>query len=143
MFIGEYHHSLDAKGRLAVPVKFRSLLEKGAVVTRGFDHCLFLYTSKEWSIVAERIAQLPFNQANARAFSRLMLAGAMDVSLDRQGRIIVPDYLRSYAHLSKSVIIAGLYNRLELWDEKEWRNYQERTENNSEEIAERLTAVGI
>lgn len=111
MFIGEFKHNLDEKGRLAVPVKFRSDLAKGAVVTRGIDKCLFVYTMDEWTILANKLANLPISQAKARAFARLMLAGAMDVIPDKQGRINLPEYLRQYAGLSKEAVIAGLYNR--------------------------------
>lgn len=106
MFIGEYKHTIDEKGRLAVPVKFRAQLSSGAVVTRGLDNCLFLYTEDEWKILAEKLASLPINKANTRAFSRLMLAGAMDVSMDKQGRVILPDYLRKYAGVGKNVVVA-------------------------------------
>src|SRR3954469_25468978 len=99
MFIGEYAHNLDDKGRLAIPVKFRTDLKKGAVVTRGLDNCLFLYTKAEWEKLAEKLATLPISQANSRAFARLMLAGAMDVEVDKQGRIILPEYLRTFAKL--------------------------------------------
>ena len=116
MFIGEYQHNLDNKGRLAIPAKFRALLKGGAVVTRGLDNCLFLYSKKEWEILAVKLSKLPISQAKARAFSRLMLAGAMDVSIDKQGRIVLPDYLRKYSKITKKVIIAGLYSRLEIWD---------------------------
>ncbi|MBI4252957.1 division/cell wall cluster transcriptional repressor MraZ [Candidatus Uhrbacteria bacterium] len=143
MFIGEYNHSIDEKGRLAVPAKFRAELEDGAVVTRGLDNCLFLYTQQEWNILAPRIAQLPIHQANSRAFSRLMLSGAMDVQVDKQGRIIVPDYLRSYAKLKKKVVIAGLYNRLEVWDEAIWADYKMHTEEESGDIAEQLGELGV
>src|SRR5438094_703945 len=115
-FIGEYSLSVDEKGRLAVPVKYRPMLSKGGVVTRGLDSSLFLYTEKEWKTLAEKLAALPISKANTRAFSRLMLAGAMDVSPDGQGRIILPDYLRQFAGIKKYVVIAGLYNRLEIWD---------------------------
>lgn len=138
MFIGEYTHSLDTKGRMAIPSKFRDALEAGAVVTRGVDHCLFMYTMEEWNKLAEKIAQLPFSQANSRAFSRLMLAGAMDVQIDRQGRISIPDYLRNYAGITKKVVVAGLYNRLEIWDEDQWQTYKDQTEYESEDIAETL-----
>src|SRR3990167_4082354 len=104
MFIGEYHHAIDEKGRLAIPMKFRKQLKAGAVVTRGLDNCLFVYTMEEWKKLAEKISNLPFSQANSRAFSRLMLAGAMDVELDKQGRVIVPEYLREYAKLGKEVV---------------------------------------
>lgn len=143
MFIGEYKHALDEKGRLAVPSKFRAELEKGAVVTRGLDNCLFLYTLEEWDRLAEKIAHMPISQANTRAFSRLMLAGAMDVSLDKQGRIILPDYLRSYAGIKKKVVVTGLYNRLELWDETAWEEYKTRTESESGDIAEALGEIGV
>lgn len=143
MFIGEYNHSLDEKGRLAVPKKFRQDLTKGAVVTRGLDSCLFLYTKKEWGKLAEKLANLPFAQANTRAFARLMLAGAMDVEVDKQGRVMVPEYLRQYAGLGKEVIVAGLYNRLELWDEKKWIEYKQKTELESTQIAEQMGALGV
>jgi len=143
MFIGEYSHNLDDKGRLAVPKKFRQALLKGAVVTRGLDNCLFLYTKVEWEKLASKLASLPFAQANTRAFARLMLAGAMDVSLDKQGRIILPDYLRKFAGLKKGVAVAGLYNRLELWDEKAWEMYKAKTEKESGKIAEQMAELGI
>jgi len=143
MFIGEYTHNLDEKGRLAVPKKFRSDLAKGAVVTRGLDNCLFLYTKKEWEKLAEKLAALPFAQANTRAFARLMLAGAMDVQVDKQGRVMLPDYLRTYAGLKKNVIIAGLYSRLELWDKTKWNSYKNKTEKESNKIAEQMSDLGI
>ncbi len=143
MFIGEYTHNLDDKGRLAVPKKFRQALLKGAVVTRGLDNCLFLYTKVEWEKLASKLASLPFAQANTRAFARLMLAGAMDVSIDKQGRIILPDYLRKFASLKKGVAVAGLYNRLELWDEKTWEMYKEKTEKESGKIAEQMADLGV
>ncbi len=143
MFIGEYSHTIDEKGRLAVPVKFRVALKKGAVVTRGIDSCLFLYTKEEWKKLAQKLAQLPISQANTRAFSRLMLAGAMDVTLDRQGRISVPEYLRQYAHTKKKIVVAGLYNRLELWDAANWEKYKKGTEKSSTDIAEALGELGV
>lgn len=143
MFIGEYQHNLDEKGRLAIPKKFRSDLSKGAVVTRGLDNCLFLYTKKEWEKLAEKLAQLPFSQANTRAFARLMLAGAMDVDIDKQGRIVLPDYLRTFAGLTKNTVVAGLYNRLELWDQEKWEEYKKKTEKESNKIAEQMAELGV
>ena len=143
MFIGEYNHNLDEKGRLAVPVKFRDDLKKGAVVTKGLDGCLFLYTVDEWKVLADKLSSLPISQSNTRAFARLMLAGAMDVQVDKQGRIILPDYLRKYASLKKKVIIGGLYNRLEIWDEGAWDKYKEKTEKESEDISEKLGELGV
>ena len=143
VFIGEFSHNLDDKGRIAVPKKFRSDLSRGAVVTRGLDSCLFLYTKKEWAKLAEKLASLPFAQANTRAFSRLMLAGAMDVEVDAQGRIILPEYLRQYAGITKEVTVAGLYNRLELWDSQKWNEYKSKTELESNQIAEQMSALGV
>lgn len=143
MFIGEYQHIIDEKSRLAVPVKFRKALSEGAVVTRGFDNCLFLFTKTEWQKVAEKTANLPFAQANSRAFARLMLAGAMDLTLDKQGRIILPEYLKKFAGLKKQVVITGLYNRLEIWDAQIWAKYKQTTESQSEEIAEKMGELGI
>ena len=107
MFIGEYHHSVDDKGRLAIPTKFRQDLKRGAVVTRGLDGCLFVYTLAEWTKLADKLAALPVGNADSRAFGRLMLAGAMDVKLDGQGRVVLPEYLRDYAHLTKDVVVTG------------------------------------
>lgn len=143
MFIGEYNHNLDEKGRLAVPAKFRSLLKNGAVVTRGLDNCLFLYPKKKWLEVAQKYADLPVGQAKARAYSRLMLAGAMDVEFDNQGRITLPEYLRVFAGLKKKAVIAGLFDRLEIWDETEWEKYKVNTEKESNSIAESLGELGI
>ncbi len=143
MFIGEYQHSIDEKGRLAIPVKFRGDLSKGAVVTRGLDSCLFLYPQKDWETLAEKLSKLPISKANTRAFARLMLAGAMDCEVDRQGRIILPDYLRKYAGVKKRVVIAGLYNRLELWDEEAWNKYKTGKEKDSGDIAEALGELGV
>jgi len=142
MFIGEYSHNIDEKGRLAIPVKFRTDLLKGAVVTKGLDNCLFLYTMDAWQERAEKWSKLPVNQKNSRAFARHMLAGAMDVSTDKQGRIMLPEYLRKYAGISKNVVVAGLYDRIELWDSETWKKYKEDTEKDSEDIAETLGEMG-
>lgn len=143
MFLGEYQHTIDEKGRMAVPVKFRHDVSGGAVVTRGIDTCLFLFPKTEWEKLAGKIANLPLAQANSRAFSRLMLAGAMDVELDAQGRVILPDYLRVYAGVKKNVVVAGLYNRIEIWDAATWMTYKRATEKGSDKIAEQLGALGV
>ena len=143
MFIGEYQHTVDDKGRVAIPGKFRGHLETGAVVTRGLDNCLVLYTKDEWNKLAEKLAGLPLSQQNARAFARLMLAGAMDVTLDKQGRVILPNYLKEYAGISKEVIVAGLFNRLEIWSQDAWREYSTNAEKDSNNIAEQLGTLGI
>lgn len=141
MFIGEYNHTIDEKGRLAIPAKFRALLKNGGVVTKGLDNCLFLYTKKEWQQIAERLSSLPFNKANDRALARHFLAGAMDLDFDTQGRLNLPEYLRDFANLKKKVIVAGLYNRLEIWNESAWKTYREKMDKESNTIAEALDAV--
>ena len=143
MLLGEYKHNIDTKGRLAVPAKFRSSLSAGAIITRGLDHCLFLFEKSEWEKLAEKLIALPLAQSNSRAFTRLMLAGANDVEVDTQGRILVPKYLREYAGIVKQAVVAGLYNRIEIWDKDTWEKYKEKTESASDEIAEQLGELGI
>ena len=143
MLLGEYQHNLDSKGRVAIPAKFKEELAAGAIITRGIDNCLFVFANKEWDELAKKLTALPLAQANSRAFVRLMLAGAMDVQLDSQRRILIPDYLRKYADLKKKVTIAGLNNRVEIWDAGRWSEYKKKTEGASEEIAEKLGELGI
>ncbi len=143
MFIGEYTISMDAKGRIAVPAKFRTQLNSAAVITRGLDKSLFIYTKEEWETIAGKLATLPLSKANSRAFARLMLAGAWDLEIDKQGRIIIPEYLRKFASLSKKVVAAGLYNRIEIWDEESWVGYKTSTERESTAIAEGLGELGV
>lgn len=143
MFIGEYKHSVDEKGRMAVPAKFRPELAHAAVITRGLDRCLYVFTQAEWEAMAQKIKALPMTNANARAFQRLMLSGATEVEFDAQGRVLIPEYLRTYAGLKKQAVVAGVYSRLEIWDEDAWTAYKTKTENASEEIAERLGELGI
>ncbi|MFH0906811.1 MAG: division/cell wall cluster transcriptional repressor MraZ [bacterium] len=143
MFIGEYYHTIDTKKRLAIPVKFRKDLGRKAVLTRGLDNCLYLYPLEEWKKLAEKISRLPISRSDSRAFSRLMLAGAMEVSLDRLGRILIPDYLKEYSELGKKVVAVGLYNRIEIWDEVKWNSYKKETTKEAESIAEKMNELGI
>jgi MraZ protein len=143
MFIGEYTYSIDDKKRISVPPKFRQLLGKKAIVTRGLDSSLFLYPTKEWETLAKKLSALPLSQADARGFARLMLTGAMDVAIDRLGRILVPDYLKEYASLDKKVVVTGMFNRAEVWDENIWNTYKKKAEKESSDIAERLKDLGI
>lgn len=143
MFIGEYSHKIDEKGRLALPAKFRGQLASGAVVTRGLDNALYLYTRDEWQEIAERLAALPFSNSAARQIQRMMLAGATDVEPDRQGRINLPPHLRSYANLKGDAVVAGLYKRIEIWSVDAWDSARERTEASADEIAEHLQSLGI
>ncbi len=143
MLLGEYRHSVDPKGRVAIPAKFRGKISSGAIITKGLDHCLFVFGAKEWEALAAKLTALPLAQANSRAFARLMLAGASDVELDTQGRILIPDYLRTYAGLTKQVVVAGVMNRMEVWDAEAWDRYKSKTESASDDIAEQLGALGI
>jgi MraZ protein len=143
MLLGEYRHTLDDKNRLAIPSKFRKLLQGGLVLTKGLDECLFLYPKAAWQRLAERIANLPISQSRSRAFARMMLGGAMEETLDGQGRVVIPDYLREYAGLGKGIIVAGLYDRLEVWDAERWQQYKKQTEKESSHIAETLAEMGV
>jgi len=143
MFIGEYTASIDDKGRISIPAKFRASLKSKVVVTRGLDNSLFLYTMDEWKKLAEKLASLPIATANTRAFSRLMLAGAMDCEIDKQGRIILPGYLKDFAKIGKKIVFAGLYNRIEVWSEELWTIYKTQTEKESNNIAEQLGTLGV
>ena len=140
LFIGEYRHQLDDKGRLAIPAKFRNVLKKGAIVTKGLDGCLFLYTMQEWNKLVEKLGQMPLSSTAARAFSRLMLAGAFEVTVDAQGRVNLPNYLIDFAKLQtkNQTVVAGVLTRLEIWNEKAWDDYKRKTEPESERLAEDL-----
>lgn len=143
MFIGEYKHTIDPKKRLAIPVRFRKELGDKAVLTRGLDGCLFLFPQKEWEQLAEKLGRLPFGQQDSRSFVRLLLAGASEVEFDQLGRILVPDFLKNYASLKKEVIIAGLFNKIEVWDDERWVAYKNNLEKNSDRIAEKLGELGV
>lgn len=143
MFIGEYSHSIDPKRRVALPSRFRSELGSRVVVTRGLDASLFVYPMKVWEALAEKLGSLPIGESSTRSFTRLMLAGATDVELDSQGRILIPDYLREYAGLRKNVVVVGLYNRLEIWGEEKWKTYKAGAEKNTGKIAEELGKLGV
>jgi MraZ protein len=120
MLIGEYKHTLDSKKRISIPAKFRRQIGKTAVITRGLDKCLFVYSMAEWKKVAELLSNLPTGQADTRNFVRLFLSGAVDVAIDSLGRILIPDYLKDYAELKGKAVITGVYKRVEIWDDKKW-----------------------
>jgi len=143
MFIGEYSHSIDEKGRLSVPVKFRADLATGAILTRGLDGCLWLYTVEEWQKIADEISALPITQKKARSFSRFVLSGAMDLNLDNAGRINCPKYLSDYAGIKSKVVITGMHSRLEIWAEEKWSKFRDEMEKNSDEVAEELENIGF
>ncbi len=143
MFLGEFEHTIDSKGRLAVPAKFRGALSDGGVVTRGLDGCLAIYTSEEWQKLANKISALPMTDSNVRSFQRFMLSGAMAIDVDKQGRVVLPAYLRQYAGIKSSVVVAGLSQRIEIWDQAKWRDMSKSVEQDSNEVAARLTDLGI
>lgn len=143
MFIGEYSYTIDHKKRLAIPSKFRKSLGKKAIITRGLDNCLVVYPVKEWQKLTKKLENLPSSKIDARGFSRIILSGAVDVNLDKLGRILIPDYLKKYAGLKKEVMAIGLSNKIEIWDEKNWKDYRQKTEKEIGDMAGRLEELGI
>ena len=143
MLIGEYKHTIDEKKRLAIPSKLRRELGAKAVITRGLDNCLFVFPLSEWQKLVEKLSKLPIGQKDTRGFGRLMLAGASEADLDGLGRILIPDYLKNYAQLRKNVVIAGVYNRLEIWDQIKWNTFKKQSEKEVDNIAERLGNLGV
>ncbi len=143
MFVGEFSHNLDDKGRLTIPAKFRDELAGGLVITRGIDRCLSVFPRQGWDNLAEKIAALPLTQRNARNFSRLMFSGAADFIPDRRGRVLIPQGLRAYAGLDNEAIIIGLYDRLEIWNLENWTAVIAEVEEDRESIAEQLQELGI
>ncbi len=136
--MGEYSHNLDAKGRIIVPAKFRENLGESFVLTRGLDRCLFVYPKAEWHILEDKLKQLPLTKKDARKFTRFFLSGASEQEMDKQGRISIPQPLRSYANLSKECTVIGVSNRIEIWDADEWNDYVLESEESFAEIAENL-----
>lgn len=142
MLIGEYRHTLDPKNRISVPAKFRKELGASVVVTRGLDKCLFVYAKSAWKREAEKIAQHSTGSAAGRGLSRLMLAGATEADVDSAGRILIPDYLRQYAGLGEKNVLAGVSDRVEIWEEKAWDAYTKTIERDADAFAEVLGAQG-
>ncbi len=143
MLIGQYEHTIDSKKRLALPAKFRGELGDKVIITRGVDGCLFVYTQENWAKESEKWSSLTISQTEARSFARMMLAGAMEVVLDKLGRILIPDYLKEYAGLKKEVVICGLSTRLEIWDSQKWEKYKIEAEKGVDEIVSKLGPLGI
>ena len=145
MFMSEYNHTVDAKGRLIIPSKFREYLGDEFVVTKGLDGCLFAYDNQEWEAFEQKLRALPLNKKDNRLFARHFLAGASDVEVDKQGRILVPPNLREFAGLVKDVVLVGMGNRIEIWDQERWKNIQlvEDDEETMEDIAERMDELGL
>lgn len=143
MLIGEYSHNLDPKKRLSLPAKWRKELGETVVVTRGLDNCLFVYPLNEWQTVTEKIGRLPFGQADTRGFNRFFLSGAVETDVDSVGRILIPDFLKEFAGLSTKVVLAGIHDRVEIWDENRWKEYKAKIEKQAEALAEKLGEVGV
>ena len=143
MLIGEYKHTLDPKKRLSLPSKWRGELGSTLVITRGLDNCLFVYPRTEWEKITDKIGQLPLGSADTRSFNRFFLSGAVEVEVDSVGRILVPDFLKDFAKLASKVVLAGVHDRVEIWDEKRWTEYTTRIELEADALAEKLGEIGV
>lgn len=143
MFIGEYKHSLDTKGRIIIPSKFRDYLGEEFVMTKGLDNCLFVYPLNEWKILEAKLKELPMTNRDARAFVRFFFSGATECSLDKQGRVLIPQNLRSHSRLEKDAVIIGVATRMEIWSDDEWSHYNDDDSLSYDAIAEKMSELGI
>ena len=143
MFMGEFQHALDDKGRLTIPAKFRDGLGDNFIVTRGLDRCLFVYPRAEWDTMEEKVKSLPTAQADARAFVRLLFSGAVEAELDKQGRVGLPQTLRAYAEIERDVVVIGVSTRAEIWSAEVWSEYAGKAESSFGEMAEKIVGLGI
>lgn len=143
MFLGEYQHSLDEKGRVTIPAKFREGIGYKFVVTKGLDNCIFLYPRDEWQLIEKKLRSLPLTRSDVRSFVRFFFSGAAEMDLDKQGRSVLPLNLREYAGIERDVIIIGVGSRVEIWSADKWTNYSENAQSSYEEIAESLVDLGI
>lgn len=138
MFMGEYQHTIDEKGRMIIPSKFREALGSNFVVTRGLDQCLFVYPRSEWEVLEQKLKTLPLMKSDARAFTRFFFSGATECELDKQGRVNIPNNLLQYSKLDKECVVLGVSNRVEIWSKDIWENYFDQSEESFNEIAEKL-----
>ncbi|NLC03471.1 MAG: division/cell wall cluster transcriptional repressor MraZ [Tissierellia bacterium] len=143
MFIGEHQHSLDEKGRIIIPSKFRADLGVEFVMTKGLDNCLFVYPKDEWHILEEKLKTLPLTNKDARAFVRFFFSGASESTLDKQGRVLIPANLRDHSKLDKEAVIIGVSTRIEIWSKDQWENYIDEDNLSYETIAEAMAELGI
>lgn len=143
MFMGEYSHTIDNKGRLIFPAKFRDELGEVFIATKGLDNCLFVYTRSEWAILEEKLKKLPLAKPEARAFVRFFFSGAAELECDKQGRVLLPTNLREHARLDKDVVVIGVSTRIEVWDKVAWDEYNQKVSPTVAEIAENLADLGI
>jgi len=138
MFMGEFQHNIDDKGRIIIPVKFRDELGDVFIITRGLDKALFVYPLSEWQQIEQKLKSLPFTKADARKFTRFFFSGAIESEIDKQGRVIIPNNLRGYAFLTKECVVIGVSNRIEIWDKNYWESYYQDSEDSFNDIAETL-----
>ena len=143
MLMGQYEHTIDAKGRVIIPAKFREELGEKFVLTKGLDNCLFVYSLEEWKNIEAKLKTLPLTKKDARAFTRFFLAGAVECEIDKQGRILIPANLREHAKIEKDVIFIGVSTRVEIWSKEVWEEYSNNTDVSFEEIAEHLDELNI
>ena len=143
MFMGEYNHTVDAKGRLIIPSRFREELKNEFIVTKGLDGCLFVFSQNEWNNFEEKLKTLPLTNKNARDFVRFFLSGAIECEIDKQGRFLITSNLREYAKLEKDTVIIGVGTRIEIWDKEKWKSYNSDENISADEIAENMTMLGI
>lgn len=143
MFIGEYEHTLDEKKRVTLPKAFKTELGKKIVVTRGLDSCLFIFSVASWKRIAEKLQELSFTQADSRGFNRFLLSGAVEVEPDAAGRVLIPDFQKQFAGLKRTVVFAGVSDRVEVWDAAAWKQYKQRIEKQAEGMAEKLGELGV
>jgi MraZ protein len=143
MLIGEYRHTIDDKKRISMPASFRREIGKKMVITKGLDSCLFAYTLEGWKKVSAELDKLPMTQSASRSFNRFILGSAFEVELDAMGRVLVPDHLKDFADLKSRVVVVGLNNRLEIWDERKWKENIDKVEKQADVLAERLSEVGM
>ena len=143
VFMGEYQHTLDEKGRVIVPAKFREGLGESFVMTRGLDKCLFVYPQSEWEILEQKLKSLPMTRADARSFVRFFLSGATECALDKQGRIVIPTLLRDYATLDRDIVVLGVSNRVEIWSQERWQEYSDAAAESFADIAEGLVDLSF
>ena len=143
MFMGEYNHTIDAKGRLIVPAKFREILGDNFIVTKGLDGCLFVYPNDEWTRFEEKLKSLPLTNKNARQFTRFFLAGAAACEVDKQGRILLPQVLREFASLEKDVVLVGVASRIEIWSRERWDESMNTYDGDMDEVAENMESLGF
>ena len=143
MFIGEYEHTVDVKGRIIMPSKLRENIGEKFIITKGLDKCLFAYSKSEWANFEEKLKTLPLTNKNARDFVRFFLSGAVECEIDKQGRFLVSSNLRTYANIDKEIVIIGVGTRLEIWNKESWNNYSSEENISADEIAENMTMLGI